>query len=39
MGNENDKKKVADFMKKCGSIVSKVPMVKELWNKLGDTIK
>ena len=26
-------------MKKCGSVLKKVPLVKELWTKLGDTIK
>ena len=39
MANEKDKKKVTTFFKKVGTIANKIPVVRELWNKLGMKIK
>ena len=39
MANEKDKAKVTTFFKKVGTIANKIPVVRELWNKLGMKIK
>ena len=39
MANEKDKAKVTTFFKKVGTIANKIPVVRELWNKLGMEIK
>ena len=39
MSNEKDKKKVTTFFKKVGTVANKIPVVRELWNKLGMKVK